>query len=279
MAYLNAFFQPSLHFHFEQAIIDMFDESKKESTECYELVRAKKYNDLQKDGTVVLKNEDLLYQLTVTSFEKLEGSLMYYCDDGEVKLLTDEIRNQIQHMGHDYVVNGFRPLAVCSKIITDENLINNNDLMFEGIIVFKDLVRESVYDTLAMFKKYQIDFKVLTGDSLDVSKRAVSEIGFDEIKTLTGDELIEMTPDELQIFINGVNLFAKLSPIQKSLVIHDFVKMSEVVAYIGDGTNDIHAIKKADVGIVPNTSTPLAKKFADIIMIDKNLTNFEEPIK
>ncbi|KAJ3636429.1 hypothetical protein Zmor_003952 [Zophobas morio] len=256
----------------------MFDETKHELTKQYELVRINKINSIQKTGTVVLRHKDVLYQYSVTSFEELEEQMMYYDDNGEIKLLSLEMRNKLQHMGHEYVVNGYRPLVVSSKIITDENIINADDIMFEGILVFKDLIRETIYDALTMFKKFNIDFKILSGDSLDVVKNAVSQIGLDEIKTLTGDEIVDMSPDELQIFIKGVNVFAKLTPMEKSMVIHDFVRHDNVVAYVGDGSSDVHAIKKADVGIVPNTSTPLAKKFADIIILEKNLTNFDGAI-
>jgi magnesium-transporting ATPase (P-type) len=58
----------------------------------------------------------------------------------------------IQKMGHDYVVAGYRPLVVASKIITDENLVNNDDMMFEGLLVFQDQLRDDIYDALRMFE-------------------------------------------------------------------------------------------------------------------------------
>jgi magnesium-transporting ATPase (P-type) len=83
----------------------------------------------------------------------------------------------IQKMGHDYVVAGYRPLVVASKIITDENLVNNDDMMFEGLLVFQDQLRDDIYDALRMFEKYNIDFKILSGDSLDIVKHAATQIG------------------------------------------------------------------------------------------------------
>jgi Mg2+-importing ATPase len=278
-AYLNAHFQSSIYYHFEQAILDLFD-NKEELVSDFKVIRTKRIlESQQKNGSVVIERDGIMYQIVVTSFEQIGESLEYYNDRGTIVEMNPGLITTIQKMGHDYVVAGYRPLVVASKIITDENLVNNDDMMFEGLLVFQDQLRDDIYDALRMFEKYNIDFKILSGDSLDIVKHAATQIGLKNINTITGEQLSEVPMSELNILIKNINVFAKLSSIQKSLIIHDYIKLNKVVAYVGDGVNDVLAIKKADVGITPNSSTPLAKKFADIIVVDKNLTNFDGAIK
>jgi len=85
-----------------------------------------------------------------------------------------------------------------------------------------------------------------------------------------------MTDDHLKISVEEINLFAKLSPTQKSRVVRVMQENGHTVGYLGDGINDALALRQADVGISVDTAVDIAKESADIILLEKSLMVLEE---
>ena len=74
------------------------------------------------------------------------------------------------------------------------------------------------------------------------------------------------------------NVFARLTPDQKEKVIKTLRTQGHVVGFMGDGINDVLAMKAADVGISVDTAVDVAKESADIILLEKNLLVLEDGI-
>jgi len=88
---------------------------------------------------------------------------------------------------------------------------------------------------------------------------------------LLGNDLADMTDDELDKRVERTTLFSKLSPAQKARVIAALHRNGHVVGFLGDGINDGAALKAADVGISVDTGADIAKESADIILLKKSL--------
>ena len=97
-------------------------------------------------------------------------------------------------------------------------------------------------------------------------------------KIIEGVELESLTDEKFDAIISSHNIFAKISPNQKQLIISRLKKMGFVVGYIGDGVNDIGALKTADVGISVNEAVDVAKDTSDIILLNKDLSILTEGI-
>src|SRR6476620_26904 len=80
-----------------------------------------------------------------------------------------------------------------------------------------------------------------------------------------------MNDDQLQTKHEAVNIFAKLSPIQKSRIIRLLKKNGHTVGFLGDGINDAPALREADVGISVDSAVDIAKESANIILLEKDL--------
>ncbi|MDR0287939.1 MAG: HAD-IC family P-type ATPase, partial [Clostridiales bacterium] len=78
--------------------------------------------------------------------------------------------------------------------------------------------------------------------------------------------------------IENINLFAKLSPSQKSRVVKLLQQAGHTVGYMGDGINDAPALHQSDVGISVDSGVDIAKESADIILLEKNLMVLEEGV-
>ncbi|WP_429995257.1 HAD-IC family P-type ATPase, partial [Mycoplasmopsis bovis] len=88
---------------------------------------------------------------------------------------------------------------------------------------------------------------------------------------ILGKDLINLNDEELREIVEKHNIFAKLSPDQKAIIIGALRANGHVVGYMGDGINDAPAMKTADVSISVDTAVDIAKESANIILLEKDL--------
>ena len=97
-------------------------------------------------------------------------------------------------------------------------------------------------------------------------------------KVATGPQLAALDEAAFAREVNEANVFARLTPDQKEKVIKTLRGQGRVVGFMGDGINDVLAMKAADVGISVDTAVDVAKESADIILLEKSLLVLEDGI-
>jgi Mg2+-importing ATPase len=129
-----------------------------------------------------------------------------------------------------------------------------------------------------MLGKMGVRTKILTGDNALVTQKVCRDVGLPVEKVITGDQLRAMTDEQFSEAVEKANVFARLSPSQKSDIIQALQKRGHVVGFMGDGINDALALKISDVGISVDTAVDVAKEAADIVLLEKSLLVLEEGI-
>jgi len=122
---------------------------------------------------------------------------------------------------------------------------------------------------------------VITGDYPNTSIYVLSQLGI-EVKDdeyITGDQLSQMSSEELREKILKIKLFARTTPDQKLSIVEALKEKREVVAMVGDGVNDAPALHKADIGIVVNEASDVAKESADLVLLDSSFTTIVHAIE
>jgi magnesium-transporting ATPase (P-type) len=112
---------------------------------------------------------------------------------------------------------------------------------------------------------------ILTGGRTETAVRIGAEIGIENPakSCLTGRDIEKMPLSEVAKQCEYVSVFARLSPWQKGIIARSFQRRGHAVAVIGDGTNDVIALKSADVGIsFVEQSSPMAKRVAKVLIND-----------
>lgn len=163
-----------------------------------------------------------------------------------------------------------------SKIKT-EDLRN---LQWLGVLIYNDPIREGVKKTLKECQKAGINVKVITGDYLPTALAVVKELGLNgEEHALVGEQLEKMSQLELSGIVSKIVLFARINPEQKLKIVQALKDKGEVVAMMGDGVNDAPALAKADVGIVVNEASDVAKETADMVLLDSNFATIVKAVE
>jgi Mg2+-importing ATPase len=143
---------------------------------------------------------------------------------------------------------------------------------FLGIGIFRDALKSTAKEALKLAEKLGVRIKILTGDHPEVARKVALEIGLikEEEKVVTEKDLMELPESEFEREVEENKVFARVSPEMKYKIVKSLQKRHQV-GYLGEGINDLPAIKLANVGIVVDTAQDAAKDVADVILLKKDL--------
>ncbi|HYR25079.1 MAG TPA: magnesium-translocating P-type ATPase, partial [Aquabacterium sp.] len=194
---------------------------------------------------------------------------------GQRVALDDSHLPAIQAAAQALNEDGFRVIAIAYRPLTAEthtmSVADESDLILLGYVAFLDPPKESAQPALAALRHHGVAVKILTGDNEVVTRKVCREVGLQVEGVLRGHEIEALSDAALQEAVAHTQVFAKLTPDQKSRVIEALRARGHVVGYMGDGINDGPALKAADVGISVDTAVDIAKESADIILLEKSL--------
>ena len=113
---------------------------------------------------------------------------------------------------------------------------------------------------------------MLTGDNEHVAQHVFEAIGAEIAGVLTGQQIANLTDDALLGAGQRVNLFCRVNPQQKLRILLAIKRRGHVVGFMGDGINDAPALHSADVGISVDGATDVARRAADLILLQHDLS-------
>jgi P-type Ca2+ transporter type 2C len=152
---------------------------------------------------------------------------------------------------------------------------------FIGLIGLSDPIRENVKQADSECYTAGIRVIMITGDYPVTAGHIAMEIGLENPeKCITGQELKEMSDDELCERIMETNVFARVVPEQKLKIVDALKKNGEIVAMTGDGINDAPALKSANIGIaMGEKGTDVAREASSLVLMDDNFSSIVGAIK
>jgi len=286
-AYLNSYFQTGLKNLMDRAIINRTQKEAKK----HEIVRDldqtfHKIDELPFDFerrrmSVIVKDEDgVVSMVTKGALEEMLSVSTYVEYKGEIKRLTDEVRQEVLAEVAQLNEQGLRVLGVSYKTDLDESDIfsveDERDMILTGYLAFLDPPKPSAAPAIKALAEYGVTTKILTGDNEKVTQAVCEKVGLDVERILLGSEIDTMTDQELAQVVETTTVFAKLSPDQKARIILCLKNNGHKVGYMGDGINDAPSMKVSDVGISVDTAVDIAKETADVILLDKDLMVLEK---
>jgi len=191
--------------------------------------------------------------------------------NGEILPLNiDYWQQAIEHLTRE----GQRVIAIAYKTASAEK----RDLLFADVDT--DLILVALFglidpprpEAILAVKECQhagIKVKMITGDHAITAEAIAEQVGIENGKVLTGDELDAMSDDELAAIAPRVNIYARTAPQHKLRLVKALQSQGEIVAMTGDGVNDAPALKQADIGIaMGHKGADIAKESAEMILAD-----------
>ncbi len=171
-------------------------------------------------------------------------------------------------MGAD---DGYRALAVA----VNKEGMEERDMQLIGIILLADSLHADAKSTIDFMGQNSIEVKMITGDSLEISRRIARELG------IKGEIYQRSILDEdkalLEKQFDSIGGFAEVLPKDKYEIV-TLARNNHVVAMTGDGVNDLPAVKNADVGFAVSNAVDALKGGADIILLKSGISVIKDAI-
>ena len=153
------------------------------------------------------------------------------------------------------------------------DLKEEKDLVFLGLAGMMDPPREGVAEAVQSFRNAHVQTVMITGDHVDTALAIAKELGIAQSheQCMRGEELELLSQEELIGRVEGIRVFARVSPEHKVRIVHALKAKGKTVAMTGDGVNDAPSIKSADIGVgMGITGTDVTKNVADMVLADDN---------
>ncbi len=215
-----------------------------------------------------------------------------YWDGENEKPLTDQVRKEILEANKEMAGKALRVLSAATRSwdtmpavegSEDENPENiEKDLCFVGLTGMIDPVRPEVKPAIDECKEAGIRTVMITGDHKDTAVAIAKELGIieNESEAITGQELNELSDEQLDANIENYSVYARVQPEHKVRIVKAWQKKDQIVAMTGDGVNDAPSIKTANIGIgMGITGTDVTKNVADMVLADDNFATIVSAVK
>ncbi|MBW6410076.1 cation-translocating P-type ATPase [Clostridium weizhouense] len=195
----------------------------------------------------------------------------------ELKLTEDKII--------DMSKRGLRVIAVGEMHVQNESEIPTKltdcTLTLSGLIGLADPPRKSVKEDIYHCTRAGVRVVMITGDNGITASSIAKQVGMPNSENIiTGDELNNMSDEELRKRVKEVSIFSRVVPEHKMRIVRAFKDNGEIVAMTGDGVNDAPALKYADIGIAMGKhGSEVSREAADLILMDDNFSVIVDTIK
>ncbi|GCE06529.1 magnesium-translocating P-type ATPase [Dictyobacter aurantiacus] len=227
--------------------------------------------------SIVVQHEDQALLITKGAPESVLAHCTTYELDGEQHPLESPAGEQYNAATAIYrrlSEQGYRLLAVAHRTLPVRSRYSTADeqqLVLQGFLVFADPIKEDVAQVLQDLRRDGVQVKIISGDNELVTRHVCEQVGLESPRVVLGQEIERMSDTALVQVVEQVNIFARVSPVQKNRIIQALKIRKHVVGYMGDGINDAPSLHTADVGISVASAVDVARDAASIILLEQSL--------
>ncbi|HKM13428.1 MAG TPA: HAD-IC family P-type ATPase [Candidatus Methanomethylophilaceae archaeon] len=223
-----------------------------------DLIEEIQFSSERKYSAIRAKKDDVEYVIYVGAWNVLKEHVE---DQMDVSDIISSMSKQ-----------GLRTIVVCEgsgTLFNGEEPILQDGLKIVSVISIADEIRADCRETMEIFMQNNIDIKVISGDDPETvwALFDIADIP-GERKLMSGDDLDNLEGQERTDAIMTTNIFGRMKPDHKELIIDTLRINNRYVAMVGDGVNDVKAIKSAQVGISLESGSGATRGAADMVLMN-----------
>ncbi len=204
-------------------------------------------------------------KFSAVEFEKLGTFVL-----GAPEFVTNKLDKDISQTIKSITQDGYRVILLCEsedKIVKGKISKKNEPI---AIITIQDNIRPDAKETIEWFNKNDVKVRIISGDNVDTVSNISKKVGvLDYEKCIS---LENLSDEEVMKVATKYNVFGRVTPEQKYLIVRALKLSGERVAMTGDGVNDILALKECDCSIAMASGSEATRSASNLIMLDNNFS-------
>ncbi|MBN1275720.1 cation-transporting P-type ATPase [Candidatus Woesearchaeota archaeon] len=187
--------------------------------------------------------------------------------------LTRQRREGIEQRINEFSKESLKSIALSYKE-------GRGACVFIGIVGLYDEPKKGLRDSIRAVYDAGIEVKMITGDSKETALSVAAVAGFKEPKAIDWKDLRDLSAEQLRETVEEHNVFSRMSPEHKLLIVRALREGGRRVAITGDGVNDVPALQEAEVGIAMGRhSADMAKEAAGLIILNDHFESIADGIR
>ena len=237
------------------------------------------FDSVRKMMSTLHSEEGKAVQFTKGAMDQVLKHTTHILDNGAVRKITDKDIEAIKDASSAMASEALRVLSLTYR---EGSEVEEDNLIFIGLVGMVDPPREAAKPAVSTLKKAGIVTIMITGDHKDTAFAIAKELGIadSESQVMSGDQIDACTDEQLQEKVKTCRVFARVSPSNKVSIVKAIKANGLTAAMTGDGVNDAPSLKAADIGIAMGiTGTDVAKGAADMVLTDDNFASIEKAVE
>jgi cation-transporting ATPase E len=147
-----------------------------------------------------------------------------------------------------------------------------------ALIVLEETLREDAAETIAFMRDQEVDLKLISGDARATVTAVAYAVGVPrDAGVVEGPDLPD-DPEGLQKVVLANTIFCRIKPEQKKALVDALVAAGRYVAMIGDGVNDVPALKQARMAVAMGSGAQVTKGVADVVLLKDQFKRLPEAV-
>jgi len=198
-------------------------------------------------------------------------------NNGKSGRLTAKEKKNIMKQNEAMASEALRVIGLAYKE-QEGKKYKEDSLVFLGLMGMIDPPRKGVREAVEDCRHAGIRVIMITGDNKYTAEAVGKELGFSG-EALTGEDLDDLSEEELSKVVEKIDIYARTSPKHKVMLLKALKENGHVVSMTGDGVNDAAAMKNSDVGIAMGIrGTEVTKQASDMIVLDDNFISIRNAV-
>jgi cation-transporting P-type ATPase E len=135
-----------------------------------------------------------------------------------------------------------------------------------GLVVLGERLRADARETVEFFKSQGVRIAVISGDRPETVAAVAADAGIDVGMPIDGREL-PRDASSLRRLLSENSVIGRISPEDKKRVVEALAADGRYVAMVGDGVNDVPALKAARLAIAQGNGSQMARAVSDLVLV------------
>src|SRR5260221_5388803 len=147
-----------------------------------------------------------------------------------------------------------------------------------ALVVLEETLRADAAETIATMREAEVDLKLISGDARATVTAVAYAVGVPaDAGVIEGSELPE-DPEQLAAVALRNTIFCRIAPEQKKALVEALRASGRYTAMIGDGVNDVPALKQARLAVAMGSGAQVTKGIADVVLLKDQFARLPEAV-